>query len=119
MKSDTHGPGRAAAFKQKDLFGIICKQLPHDADRIEGKERSVLPERTNTLVPKKSSRKVSCSLVFNTARAAPSIIAPRTHTDRQDAENGRCNVSNLPSRLKTSSPLMPSSTANFIRADTN
>jgi hypothetical protein len=53
MKSDTHGPGRAAAFKQKDLFGIICKQLPHDTDRIEGKERSVLPERTSTLVLEK------------------------------------------------------------------
>ena len=55
----------------------------------------------------------------STDRAAISTIARRTHTDRRDAESGRCNGLNRPSRPRMSSSHTQSFMATSIHADTS
>jgi hypothetical protein len=64
-------------------------------------------------------RSATCFPASSTDRAAISTIAPRTHTDRRDAESGRCNRLNRPSRPRASSSLTHSFMATSIHADTS
>jgi hypothetical protein len=63
-------------------------------------------------------RSATCFPASSTDRAAISTIAPRTHTDRRDAESGRCNGLNRPSRPRASSSLTHSFMATSIHAET-
>src|ERR1700722_15686684 len=62
-------------------------------------------------------RSATCCPASSTDRAAISTIAPRIHTDRRDAESGRCNGLNRPSRPRASSLLTQSFMATSIHAE--